>query len=118
MASRRAVSQGSFRAPRPTTVSSSSQPEIEEITPASSQVGLQAKKGQLRWTDDINKVLVDSLLEVVLAGPRRGENGFKAEELSKVVQKVHECCHVVVLIQNVRARLKTLKKDCTDIMSS
>ena len=96
--------------------SSSSQTEIEEITPASSLVRLQAKKGQLRWTDDIDKVLIDSLQEIVLVGPRRGENGFKAEELSNVAQKVHECCHVVVLIQNARARLKTLKKDCTDII--
>ena len=114
MATRRPVSQGSFRVPRPTTVSSS-QPEIEEITPASSQVGLQAKKGQLRWTDDMDQVLVDTLLEIVLTGPRRGENGFKADELSKVVYKVQECCHIVILVQNVRARLKTLKKDCNDI---
>ena len=80
MATRRLVSQGSFRGPRPTTVSSSSQLEIEEITPASSQVGLQAKKGQLWWTDDIDQVLVDTLLEIVLTGPRRGENRFKADE--------------------------------------
>ena len=63
----------------------------------------------------MDQVLVDTFLEIVLSGPRRGENGFKADELSKVVHKVQECCHIVILVQNVRARLKTLKRDYKDI---
>lgn len=43
MASHRQVNQGPFRVPRPTAIPNS-QPEIEEIAPASSQVGSQAKK--------------------------------------------------------------------------
>lgn len=63
----------------------------------------------------MDQVLINTLLELVLSGPRRTENGFKAEELTKVVDKVREKCLVVVHIPHVRGRLKTLRKDCTDI---
>ena len=63
----------------------------------------------------MDRVLIDTLLEIVLEGPKRVDNGFKAEELSKVVRKVLECCHVVVAVSNVRGRLKTLKNHYTDI---
>ncbi|KAH7663431.1 Myb/SANT-like domain-containing protein [Dioscorea alata] len=113
MASRRFGNQASFTVPRAATVSSSSSHDVEEISPTSSQV--EIKKKQVRWSDDIDQAFIDTLLEVVLAGPRRTENGFKSDECTKVVNKVLEYCQVVVGVAHVRARLKTFKTEYKEI---
>ncbi|KAH7681584.1 Myb/SANT-like domain-containing protein [Dioscorea alata] len=63
----------------------------------------------------MDQALIDTLLEVVLLGSRRTENGFKTDECTKVVNKVLEHYQVVVGVAHVRARLKTLKTDYKEI---
>ncbi|KAH7674107.1 Myb/SANT-like domain-containing protein [Dioscorea alata] len=63
----------------------------------------------------MDQALIDTLLKVVLTGPRRTENGFKADKCTKVANKVLECCQVVVGVAHVRARLKILKTDYKEI---
>ncbi|KAH7691721.1 Myb/SANT-like domain-containing protein [Dioscorea alata] len=113
MASRRFSNQASFTVPRAATVSSSSAHDVEKITPTSSQ--LEIKKRQVRWSDDMDQALIDTLLEMVLASPRTTENGFKSDECTKVVNKVLERCQVVVGVSHVRARLKTFKTEYKEI---
>ncbi|XP_039133065.1 uncharacterized protein LOC120270109 [Dioscorea cayenensis subsp. rotundata] len=63
----------------------------------------------------MDQTLIDTLLEVVLVGPRRTESGFKADECTKVVNKVLERCQVVLIVVHVRARMKTLKIEFKEI---
>ncbi|KAJ6793586.1 Uncharacterized protein M6B38_234860 [Iris pallida] len=63
----------------------------------------------------MDQVLINGLLEVVLAGPKRSEKGFKSEYLTKVIEKVREACHISICVDNVRGRLRTLKKECDEI---
>lgn len=104
-----------FRVPRPTTTTCP-HPDIEEVSqPSSQSVPGNAKKGQVRWTDEMDEQLVNTLIEQVLAGTKRADNGFTATQILKVAERVYSVCGVAVVEKNVRGRLKTLKKDYTDL---
>lgn len=55
----------------------------------------------------MDQVLINGLLEILLARPKRTEKGLKAEEFTKVIDKVRK--HL--MFDNVRGRLRTLQKD-------
>ncbi|KAL2505343.1 Uncharacterized protein Adt_20964 [Abeliophyllum distichum] len=53
---------------------------------------------------------IDTVHEV-LTGHKRSDNGFTSFQVSKAIESVKRGCSVVVSDKNVRARLKTLKKE-------
>lgn len=56
-----------------------------------------------------------SLVEQVLAGHKRSDNGFTTFQVSKAIDRVFNGCRVMVLDKNVRAMLKTLKKEHAEV---
>ncbi|KAL2484919.1 Myb DNA-bind 3 domain-containing protein [Abeliophyllum distichum] len=59
--------------------------------------------------------MIIALVHQVLASHKRSDNGFTSFQISKVIESVKHMCRVVVSDKNVRARLKTLKKEYAEV---
>ncbi|KAL2493191.1 Myb DNA-bind 3 domain-containing protein [Abeliophyllum distichum] len=75
------------------------------------QVDPTTKIRQVRWNDDMDGFMIISLVNQVLAGHKRSDNGFTSFQISKAVESVKHGCGIVVSEKNVRSRLKTLKRE-------
>ncbi|CAI9766694.1 unnamed protein product [Fraxinus pennsylvanica] len=103
MAQPRRSSMGPFPVPRPTNPGDGN------------QVDANAKARQVRWSDEMDGLLINSLVEQVLSGHKRTDNGFTSFQVAKAIERVSNGCGVAVSDKNVRARLKTLKKEHTEV---
>ncbi|CAI9770882.1 unnamed protein product [Fraxinus pennsylvanica] len=110
MAQNRRNSMGHFHVPRPTTPS-----DGNYIDFGRSQVEPNARTRHVRWSDEMDSFMITSLVEQVLAGHKRSDNGFTSFQVSKAIDKVLNGCGVIVSNKNVRARLKTLKKEYAEV---
>ncbi|XP_022865259.1 uncharacterized protein LOC111385119 [Olea europaea var. sylvestris] len=108
MANIRQSSAAPFRVPRPTLHSN-----VEEIS--STQVDPNSRNRQIRWSDAMDGCMITALLHEVLSSHKRSDNGFSSYHLSKAIKSVHNGCRVMVFDKNVRARLKTLKKEYVEV---
>ncbi|KAL2475419.1 hypothetical protein Adt_36155 [Abeliophyllum distichum] len=59
--------------------------------------------------------MIVALVNEVLAGHKRSDNGFTSFQISKAIESVKHGCGIVVSDKNVRARLKTLKREYTEV---
>ncbi|CAI9778473.1 unnamed protein product [Fraxinus pennsylvanica] len=110
MAQNRRNLTGQFHVPKPTTPS-----DGNSIDFGRSKMEPNAKTRNVRWSDEMDGFLITSLVEQVLAGHKRSDNGFTTFQVSKAVDRVLNGCRVMVSDKNVRARLKTLKKDYAEV---
>ncbi|XP_022846363.1 uncharacterized protein LOC111369112 [Olea europaea var. sylvestris] len=97
-----------FRVPRPTLHS-----DVEEIS--STQADPNSRNRQIRWSDAMDGCMITALLHQVLSSHKRSDNGFSSYHVSKAIENVHNGCGVMVSDKNVRARLKTLKKEYVEV---
>ncbi|KAL2528057.1 uncharacterized protein Fot_20658 [Forsythia ovata] len=81
----------------------------------STQVDPSTKIRQVRWNDDMDGFMIFVLVNQVLAGHKRSDNGFTSFQISKAIESVKHGCGIVVSDKNVRARLKTLKKEYAEV---
>ncbi|KAL2466495.1 Uncharacterized protein Adt_42346 [Abeliophyllum distichum] len=95
-----------FHVPRPTTAANMDDNETNRT-----QVQPSTKSQQVRWNDDMDGLMIVALVNEVLAGHKRSENGFTAFQISKAIESVQNGCGILVSDKNVRARLKTLKRE-------
>ncbi|KAL2500088.1 Myb DNA-bind 3 domain-containing protein [Abeliophyllum distichum] len=79
------------------------------------QVEPSSKSRQVRWNDDMDGFMIVSLVNEVLAGHKRSDNGFTAFQISKAIESVQNGCGILVSDKNVRARLKTLKREYAEV---
>ncbi|KAL2492496.1 Myb DNA-bind 3 domain-containing protein [Abeliophyllum distichum] len=79
------------------------------------QVDPTTKIRQVRWNGDMDGFMIISLVNQVLAGHKRSDNGFTSFQISKVVESVKHGCGIVVSEKNVRSRLKTLKREYAEL---
>ncbi|KAL2534318.1 Myb DNA-bind 3 domain-containing protein [Abeliophyllum distichum] len=98
------------RVPRPSIASNT-----EYIDPNNSQVDPNTKTRQVRWNDEMDGFMITALMNQVLAGHKRSDNGFTSFQVSKAIDSVANGCGVVVSDKNVRSRLKTLKKEYAEV---
>ncbi|KAL2532649.1 Uncharacterized protein Adt_06000 [Abeliophyllum distichum] len=56
-------------------------------------------------------LMIVALVNEVLAGHKRSDNGFTSFQISKAIESVKNGCGIVVSDKNVRVRLKTLKRE-------
>ncbi|KAL2466774.1 Myb DNA-bind 3 domain-containing protein [Abeliophyllum distichum] len=84
---------------------------MDEIDTCTTHVDPSSKIRQVRWNDDMDGFMIAALVHEVLAGHKRSDNGFTPFQVSKVIESVQRWCGIVVSDKNVRARLKTLKKE-------
>ena len=108
MANIRQSSTAPYRVPRPTLHS-----DVEEIS--STQADPNSRNRQIRWSDAMDGCMVTALLHQVLASHKRSDNGFSSYHVSKAIENVHNGCGVMVSDKNVRAQLKTLKKEYVEV---
>ncbi|KAL2505201.1 hypothetical protein Adt_20822 [Abeliophyllum distichum] len=59
--------------------------------------------------------MILALVNEVLAGHKRSDNGFTSFQISKAIESVKHGCGIVVSDKNVRARLKTLKREYAEV---
>ncbi|KAM7516742.1 hypothetical protein LguiA_006325 [Lonicera macranthoides] len=59
--------------------------------------------------------MLGALVHQLLSGHKRSDNGFSTFHVSKAIESVYNGCGVVVIEKNVRARLKTLKKEYLEV---
>ncbi|KAL2474936.1 Myb DNA-bind 3 domain-containing protein [Abeliophyllum distichum] len=98
------------RVPRPSIASNT-----EYIDPNNTQVDPNTKIRQVRWNDEMDGFMITALVNQVLAGHKRIDNGFTSFQVSKAIDSVTNGCGVVVSDKNVRSRLKTLKKEYAEV---
>ncbi|CAI9775951.1 unnamed protein product [Fraxinus pennsylvanica] len=110
MAQNRRSSMGPFPVPRPTNPGDGNQVDLGR-----KQVDANAKTRHVRWSDEMDGLFITSLVEQVLDGHKRTDNGFTAFQVSKAMERVSNGCGVIVSDKNVRARLKTLKKEHNEV---
>ncbi|KAL2453063.1 hypothetical protein Adt_45800 [Abeliophyllum distichum] len=60
-------------------------------------------------------LMIVALVNEVLASHKRSDNGFTAFQISKAVESVKNGCGIIVSDKNVRARLKTLKREYAEV---
>ncbi|XP_058106559.1 uncharacterized protein At2g29880-like [Magnolia sinica] len=65
--------------------------------------------GVMRWTDQMDDCLIDTLMDVVANG-RKSANGFKKETYKTVVESVRRALGISVVEKHVGNRLRTLKR--------
>ncbi|KAF9609601.1 hypothetical protein IFM89_017696 [Coptis chinensis] len=66
----------------------------------------------IRWYPSMDEILIEVLLEKTLNGlGRKSDNGWKPETLKEVVEAVNQRLNMSIGNDNVRSRLKTMKKD-------
>ncbi|KAL2492396.1 Myb DNA-bind 3 domain-containing protein [Abeliophyllum distichum] len=70
---------------------------------------------QVRWNGEMDGFMITALVNQVLAGHKRSDNGFTSFQVSKAIDSVTNGCGVVVSDKNVRSRLKTLKKEYAEV---
>ncbi|KAL2506943.1 Myb DNA-bind 3 domain-containing protein [Abeliophyllum distichum] len=99
-----------FHVPRPTTAVN-----IDDNDTNRTQVDPSTKIWQVRWNDDMDGLMIVALVNEVLAGHKRSDNGFTAFQISKAIESVKNGCGIVVSDKNVRARLKTLKREYAEV---
>ncbi|KAL2534227.1 Myb DNA-bind 3 domain-containing protein [Abeliophyllum distichum] len=99
-----------IRVPRPTIASN-----MEYIELNNTQVDPNTKIRQVRWNDEMDGLMISALVNQVLAGHKRSDNGFTSFQISKAIDSVTKGCEMVVSDKNVRARLKTLKKEYAEV---
>ncbi|KAL2540498.1 Myb DNA-bind 3 domain-containing protein [Abeliophyllum distichum] len=110
MAHVRQNSAAQFHVPRPTTATN-----MDEMDTGTTHVDPSSKIRQVRWNDDMDGFMIAALVHEVLAGHKRSDNGFTAFQVSKAIESVQRGCGLVVSDKNVRARLKTLKKEYAEV---
>ncbi|KAL2534509.1 Myb DNA-bind 3 domain-containing protein [Abeliophyllum distichum] len=76
MAQQRHNTTAPFQVPRPTTATNRT------------QVDPTTKIRQVRWNDDMDGFMIISLVNQVLAGHKRSDNGFTSFQISKAVESV------------------------------
>ncbi|CAI9760105.1 unnamed protein product [Fraxinus pennsylvanica] len=59
--------------------------------------------------------MITALLHQVLSSHKRNDNGFSSFHVSKAIESMYNGCGVVVSDNNVRARLKTIKKKYLEV---
>ncbi|KAL2487023.1 Myb DNA-bind 3 domain-containing protein [Abeliophyllum distichum] len=99
-----------FPVPRPTTAANMDDNETNRT-----QVEPSSKSRQVRWNDEMDGFMIVALVNEVLAGHKRSDNGFTAVQISKAIESVKNGCGIVVSDKNVRARLKTLKREYAEV---
>ncbi|KAL2522140.1 uncharacterized protein Fot_26063 [Forsythia ovata] len=77
----------------------------------STQVDPSTKIRQVRWNDEMDGFMIIALVNQVLVGHKRSDNGFTSFQISKAIESVKHECGIVVIDKNVRTRLKTLKRE-------
>ncbi|KAL2462865.1 Non-specific serine/threonine protein kinase [Forsythia ovata] len=80
-----------------------------------SQVDPSTRIRQVRWNDEMDGFLIIALVNQVLVGHKRSDNGFTSFQISKAMESVKQGCGVVVTEKNVRSRLKTLKREYAEV---
>ncbi|KAL2486215.1 Myb DNA-bind 3 domain-containing protein [Abeliophyllum distichum] len=110
MAHQRQSSAAPIQVPRPTTASNT-----EDNDTNTTQVDPNTKIRQVHWNDEMDRFMIIALVHQVLAGHKRSDNGFTSFQVSKASKSVKKGCSVVVSEKNVRARLKTLNKEYTEV---
>ncbi|KAL2479108.1 uncharacterized protein Fot_48122 [Forsythia ovata] len=99
-----------FQVPRPTTATT-----MDDNDTNSTQIDPSNKIRQVRWNDDIDGFMIIALVNQVLVGHKRSDNGFTSFQISKAIESVKHECGIVVTDKNVRARLKTLKREYAEV---
>ncbi|KAL2497299.1 Myb DNA-bind 3 domain-containing protein [Abeliophyllum distichum] len=99
-----------FHVPRPTTAAN-----MDDNDTNRTQVDPSTKIRQVRWNDDMDGLMIVALVNEVLAGHKRSDNGFTVFQILKVIESVKNGCGIVVSDKNVRARLKTLKREYAEV---
>ncbi|KAL2518707.1 Myb DNA-bind 3 domain-containing protein [Abeliophyllum distichum] len=99
-----------FPVPRPTTAANMDDNETNRT-----QVEPSSKSRQVRWNDEMDGFMIVALVNEVLAGHKRSDNGFTAVQISKAIESVKNGCGIVVSDKNVRERLKTLKREYAEV---
>ncbi|KAL2502443.1 uncharacterized protein Fot_36291 [Forsythia ovata] len=59
--------------------------------------------------------MIITLVNQVLAGHKRSDNGFTSFQISKAIESVKDGRGIVVSDKNVRSRLKTLKREYAEV---
>ncbi|KAL2483371.1 hypothetical protein Fot_44815 [Forsythia ovata] len=88
---------------------------MDENDTNSSQVDPSTKIRQVRWNDDMDGFMIIALVNQVLVGHKRSDNGFTSFQISKAMESVKQGCGMVVTEKNVRSRLKTLKREYAEV---
>ncbi|KAL2501863.1 uncharacterized protein Fot_35711 [Forsythia ovata] len=88
---------------------------MDDIDTNTTLVDPSTKIRQVRWNDEMDRFMIIALVHQVLAGHKRSDNGFTSFQISKAIESVRHGCGVVVSDKNVRARLKTLKKEYVEV---
>ncbi|KAL2487572.1 uncharacterized protein Fot_40864 [Forsythia ovata] len=88
---------------------------MDDIDTNTTQVDPSTKIRQVRWNDDMDGFMITALVHQVLTGHKRSDNGFTSFQISKAIESVKHGCGIVVSGKNVRARLKTLKKEYAEV---
>ncbi|CAI9761021.1 unnamed protein product [Fraxinus pennsylvanica] len=104
---------GHFPVPRPINPGDGNPVDLGRV-----QVDPNARTRKVRWSDEMDGLMITSLVEQVLAGHKQTDNGFTSFQVSKAMEKVFNGCGVIVSDKNVRTRLKTLKKDQAEVRQS
>ncbi|KAL2519884.1 uncharacterized protein Fot_23807 [Forsythia ovata] len=88
---------------------------MDDIDTNSNQVDPSTKIRQVRWNDDMDVFMIIALVNQVLVGHKRSDNGFTSFQISKAIESVKPGCGIVVSNKNVRVGLKTLKKEYAEV---
>ncbi|XP_022890247.1 uncharacterized protein LOC111405537 [Olea europaea var. sylvestris] len=110
MAQNRRSSLGHFRVARLTTPLNGNDIDFGTL-----QVDPNAKTCHIRWSDEMDGYMINSLVEQVLVGHKRSDNGHTSFQVSKAIERLVNGCGVMVSKKNVRVRLKTLKKEYAEV---
>ncbi|PIA46484.1 hypothetical protein AQUCO_01500197v1 [Aquilegia coerulea] len=66
---------------------------------------------QIRWTDEMDSILIRVLFDEAVSGNRKSDNGWKPEALKHLVEAVVQLFGAGLQPKHVRSRLKTMKKE-------
>jgi hypothetical protein len=66
-------------------------------------------RGYVTWTDEMDKVLLDTLVEYYKKGDRC-QNGWKSHVYTAAMKNVREKCGVTITKDNISSRSKTFDK--------
>ncbi|KAF5177247.1 Myb/SANT-like DNA-binding domain protein [Thalictrum thalictroides] len=88
----------------------SSQPWVPPQVPPAPDLPSQRSQ-QTRWGQPMMDILLDVLSDEVTKCGRRADNGFKADTYQLVANAVNAKLGMTINSENVRSRMKTLKKE-------
>ncbi|KAL2528555.1 Myb/SANT-like DNA-binding domain-containing protein [Forsythia ovata] len=103
MAHQRHNTASPFQVPRPTTSTT-----MDENDTNSTQVDPSTKIRQVRWNDNMDGFMIIALVNQVLVGHKRSDNGFTSFQISKAMESVKQGC-------GMGSRLKTLKREYAEV---